>query len=97
VSFHFDDPGAEAPQAVLLAIPPLPAQTWDLESVAAILNETADLAQVRAVDLELLGSLGQLIPTIYLPTDEANNTISVSLHASVVKSERAIVDRAVAG
>ena len=65
VAFHFDDPGAEAPQAVLLAVPPVQKETWDLESVAAILNETADLAQVRAVDLELLGALGQLIPAIY--------------------------------
>ena len=93
VAFHFDDPGAEAPQAVLLAVPPAPAQTWDLESVAAILNETADLAQVRAVDLELLGALGQLIPTIYLPTDEANNTISMNLHDSVVQLDRTIVKR----
>jgi hypothetical protein len=94
VAFHFDDPGAEAPQAILLAVPPVPAQTWDLESVAAILNETADLAQVRAVDLELLGALGQLIPAIYLPTDEANNAISVKFYDTVVKqSDRAIAQR----
>ncbi len=94
VAFHFDDPGAEAPQAVLLAVPPVPAEVWDLESVAAILNETADLAQVRAVDLELLGALGQLIPAIYLPTDEANNAISVKFYDTVVKqSDRAIVQR----
>lgn len=94
VAFHFDDPGAEAPRAVLLAVPPAPAQTWNLESVAAILNETADLAQVRAVDLELLGALGQLIPAIYLPTDEANNAISVKFYDSVVvQSNRTIVQR----
>ncbi len=70
------------------------AQTWDLGSVAAILNETADLAQVRAVDLELLGILGQLIPAIYLPTDEANNAISVKFYDSVVmQSDRTIVQR----
>jgi hypothetical protein len=79
----------------LLAVPPKPAQTWDLESVAAILNETADLAQVRAVDLELLGALGQLIPAIYLPTDEANNTISANFSQSVSQYDRAIVQRLV--
>jgi hypothetical protein len=94
VAFHFDDPGAEAPQAVLLAVPPVQAQAWDLASVAAILNETADLAQVRAVDLELLGALGQLIPAIYLPTDEANNAISVKFYDSVVvQANRDIVKR----
>jgi hypothetical protein len=70
------------------------AQAWDLASVAAILNETADLAQVRAVDLELLGALGQLIPAIYLPTDEANNAISVKFYDSVVVlADRPIVKR----
>ncbi len=94
VAFHFDDPGAEAPQAVLLAVPPVQAETWNLDSVAAILNETADLAQIRAVDLELLGALGQLIPAIYLPTDEANNAISVKFYDTVVMlSDRAIVNR----
>ena len=79
---------------MLLAVPPVQKETWDLESVAAILNETADLAQVRAVDLELLGALGQLIPAIYLPTDEANNAISVKFYDTVVVlSERSIVQR----
>jgi hypothetical protein len=94
VAFHFDNPGAEAPEAILLAVPPAPAQSWDIETVAAILNETLDLAQVRAVDLELLGTLGQLIPAIYLPTDEANNTMSVNLRDSVVKYGADIVKKA---
>jgi len=94
VAFHFDDPGAEAAQAILLAVPPVRTETWDLESVAAILNETADLAQVRAVDLELLGALGQLIPAIYLPTDEAKNAISVNLFDSIIQFNRTILARA---
>ena len=49
-----------------LAIPPGEAQTWDIDTFANILNETADLAKVRAVDLELLPHLGQLLPAIYL-------------------------------
>ena len=65
VGFHYDDPGAEAGQAVLLAIPPGEAQTWDIVTFANILNETADLAKVRAVDLELLPALGQLLPAIF--------------------------------
>ena len=65
IGFHYDDPGAEAGQAVLLAIPPGEAQTWDIGTFANILNETADLAKVRAVDLELLPALGQLLPAIY--------------------------------
>lgn len=90
VAFHYDDPGAEAAQAVLLAVPPAAAQTWDIETFAAILNETVDLSHIRAVDLELLGTLGQLIPAIYLPTDEANNTVSSDFSKAVIKFDRAI-------
>jgi hypothetical protein len=90
IAFHYDDPGAEAPQAVLLAVPPTRAENWDIETFAAILNETVDLAHIRAVDLELLGEFGQLIPAIYLPTDEANNTISSNFATSVVSHNQRI-------
>src|SRR5262249_20325861 len=51
LAFHYDDPGAEAAQAVLLAVPP-DATKWDFDSLAAIVNETLDLARMRAVDGE---------------------------------------------
>lgn len=90
VGFHYDDPGAEAGQAVLLAIPPGEAQTWDITTFANILNETADLAKVRAVDLELLPALAQLLPAIYLATDIEDNTIS-SNFATKVMNQRNIL------
>jgi len=90
IGFHYDDPGAEAGQAVLLAIPPGEAQTWDIGTFANILNETADLAKVRAVDLELLPALGQLLPAIYLSTDLEDNTITTNFATKVVK-QRSIV------
>jgi hypothetical protein len=90
IGFHYDDPGAEAGQAVLLAIPPGEAQTWDIGTFANILNETADLAKVRAVDLELLPALGQLLPAIYLATDIEDNTIS-SNFATKVMNQRNIL------
>jgi hypothetical protein len=90
IGFHYDDPGAEAGQAVLLAIPPGEAQTWDIGTFANILNETADLAKVRAVDLELLPALGQLLPAIYLSTDLEDNTITTNF-ATKVMNQRSIV------
>ena len=90
VGFHYDDPGAEAGQAVLLAIPPGEAQTWDIGTFANILNETADLAKVRAVDLELLPSLGQLLPVIYLSTDLEDNTITTNF-ATKVRLQQSLV------
>lgn len=76
VAIHYDDPGAEAPQAVLLAVPPTAARNWDLDTVVDILHETLDLAKLRAVDSELLGSLGQLLPAIYVPENPADDTVS---------------------
>ena len=66
IALHYDNPGAEAPQAILLAVPPTSKPRWDLATLLAILNETLDLAKVRTVDGELLGVLGQLLPAIYL-------------------------------
>jgi len=90
VGFHYDDPGAEAGQAVLLAIPPSEAQAWDIGTFAKILNETADLAKVRTVDLELLPALGQLLPAVYLATDLEDNTISTNL-ATKLMNQRSVL------
>ena len=90
IGFHYDDPGAEAGQAVLLAVPPGEAQTWDIGTFAGILNETADLAKVRAVDLELLPALGQLLPAVYLSTDLEDNTITTNF-AIQVMNQRSII------
>jgi len=75
IAFHYDDPGAEAPQTILLAVPPARTGHWDLDSLLAILNETLQLAKVRAVDGELLGLLGQLLPMIYLSDSTDDVTI----------------------
>jgi hypothetical protein len=90
IGFHFDDTSAEAAQAILLAVPPTDAQAWDLLSVADILNETLDLAKIRAVDLELIGKLGQILPAIYLPVNEAEDTISSRFTTAVVDQIRQI-------
>jgi hypothetical protein len=90
IGFHYDDPGAEAGQAVLLAVPPANAETWDIGTFANILNETADLAKIRAVDLELLPLLGQLLPAVYLATDLEDNTITTNF-ATKVMNQRSIV------
>jgi hypothetical protein len=79
IAFHYDDPGAEAPQAVLLAVPPGGSATWDLDTVVAVLHETLDLAKVRAVDAELAGGLGHLLPMTLLAANHAGDTIASDL------------------
>jgi hypothetical protein len=80
LAFRYDDPGAEAAQAVLLAVPPTlvtERERWDLDSLIDTLNETLDLAKMRAVDLSLLGDLGQLLPAIYFTANENDDAITI--------------------
>jgi hypothetical protein len=54
LAFNFDQPDARAPQAMLLAVAPdvsgtrAPGQ-WDVDTLAAIVSETLDLARLRAI------------------------------------------------
>ncbi|MFN8648101.1 MAG: hypothetical protein U0104_15150 [Gemmatimonadales bacterium] len=94
VAFHYDDPGAEAPQAVLVAVPPEEhAKAWRLDWLVNALQETLDLAGIRAVDGERLGALGQLLPAICL----ADSSDEVTVRTDFIKAlaqERRIVARA---
>ncbi len=67
VAFHYDEPKSRAPQALLLAVCPDSRQTWDLGLVQTILDETLDLARARAVDLDSIQEVGQILPGLYFP------------------------------
>jgi hypothetical protein len=94
LAFHYDDPGAEAPQCVLLAVPPARASQWDLASLVAILDDALMLAKVRAIHSEQLSQVGQLLPAIYLAANPLGDTVSTdfsklkSLTAQIVKAEQ---------
>jgi hypothetical protein len=79
VAFRYEDTGGEAPQTIIVAVSPTTAPAWDFDSLVAILNETLDLAKIRAVDLETLDPLAQLIPTIFLAANAGDETISTTL------------------
>ena len=52
LTFHYDQPGACAPQTLLIAVPSDDTRVvWDLDMLAALLQETFELAQLRAVSL----------------------------------------------
>lgn len=89
VSFHYDDPGAEAPQTLLLAVPPQRVDQWSLATLLDVLNETLDLAKIRAVHNEGLEGLGQLLPALYLATNVRQDTVSTDF--SKVRAEPARV------
>ena len=77
IAYHYDDPRAQAAQAVLVAVPPGGTATWDLETLTDVLHETLDLAKLRAVDLELIGGLGQLLPAMLVAANHVGDTASV--------------------
>jgi hypothetical protein len=60
--FHFDQPNACAPQAIVLAVPPRRNENWSLEMLEATLAQTFDLAKIRAVDYDALGAVGTEVP-----------------------------------
>ncbi len=90
LSFHYDDPGAEAAQAVLLAVPPVVQQErWDFDTLAAIVNETADLVKIRGVDGRLLGNFGQLLPALYFASNVNDDTV-VARFAGTMVADRVV-------
>ena len=93
VAFHVETPGVEAPQAVLIAVPPRDRPTWDLESLASTLEETLEAAKLRAVDGELLGMLGQLAPVVYVSTNTSDDTISTDLQPALEADEHLVAEQ----
>jgi hypothetical protein len=72
LTFHYDQPGARAPQAILLAVPPdlrpsrEPAD-WDLDTLEAVVRETWELAQLRVVHPGLLQAVDPALTGVLLP------------------------------
>lgn len=83
VTFHYDAPGARAPQAILMAVPPVIGQKWDWNSLSAVLQETLELAKIRGIDPDIVANmpLGQYLPALFLAynvgsQEPAGDTIS---------------------
>jgi hypothetical protein len=67
VAFGFNAPGARAPQAILIAVPPRVDRPLDDPTLVQILIETRELARARAVRPEDLGRYAAGLSTIMLP------------------------------
>lgn len=67
LSFHFDTPGARAPQSMLLAVPSdARATNWTLDELLAVVDEALALSKLRAVRPQDLQGLGLLLPGLFL-------------------------------
>jgi hypothetical protein len=78
VSFHYDAPGARAPQAVLLAVPP-DDENWTVEALEETVLQTLELARSRLVDLDSLRMAGQYLPAIQLALNLRGATVATDL------------------
>jgi hypothetical protein len=54
IAFQHDAPDSRAPQAVLLAVPPVPGRPWSAWDLQRLLLETLDAARLRTIDAEAL-------------------------------------------
>ena len=66
VAFHYEPPTATAPQALLLAVPPVIGEPWTADGLNQVLLETLDLAHVRALAPDDLDHVRQFLPTTVL-------------------------------
>jgi hypothetical protein len=66
LTFQLDPPDSCAPQSVLVAVPPVPGQDWTPAVLHRVLVETLDLAKLRAASPEVLGSIANYLPGLYL-------------------------------
>jgi hypothetical protein len=79
VTFHYDAPGAAAPQAVLLAVhPAVTPETWSFDLLLETVNEAVDLAHLRTLSAAELAPLATFLPALYLPDDYTRDVPSVS-------------------
>ena len=80
VAFHYDAPGARAPQALLLAVPPSAAHVaWSLETLAGSVREALALARLRAVAGDDVAAIPRFLPAIYLAFNLEGRTPSVDV------------------
>jgi hypothetical protein len=66
IAFHYEPPTAMAPQAVLLAVPPVIGEDWTVGGLNQVLLETLDLAHVRAIAPDNLTLVRQFLPATVL-------------------------------
>ncbi len=54
IAFNYDEPQTEAPQSILICVPPTNRANWNWDDLISTLDETLETAQLRAIDPDLL-------------------------------------------
>jgi hypothetical protein len=81
IAMHYDRPGSEPPQTMLLVTPPARTGTWNWDDLVATLHETLDLARSRAVEPTQIDktAYAQLLPATVMTATASPITISTDL------------------
>jgi hypothetical protein len=66
LTFHYNQPDARAPHAILIAVPPDPSKPWTAEMLLHVLRETFDLARIRSVEHRDLPRRTPIVPMTYV-------------------------------
>ncbi|KQW36935.1 hypothetical protein [Rhizobacter sp. Root404] len=91
LGFHFDAPGARAPQSMLLAVPhDKDLQNWTLDALLGVVDEALALSRVRAVRPADLKGLGLLLPGLFLSNNFKQDVPSVDFGVLVSKNLAAL-------
>ena len=80
IAFQYDPPDASAPQAILLAVPPVVGEPWTVGGLNRVLLETLDLARIRTVGPALLGDVAHFLPATYLAFNAHGDAVSSDLN-----------------
>jgi IPT/TIG domain len=75
-AFHFDQPNATAPQAILVGVPPATEFEWTIELLRNTVLDALDLAKLRMVDLDALQEAGQFLPATYFAMNSTGATVA---------------------
>jgi len=81
VTFNFDRPSSQPPQAMLLAVPPVMTGSWRWDDLVATLTETLDAAKSRAVEPAQIdaSSYAQFLPATLMAVTLYQITIATNL------------------
>jgi hypothetical protein len=69
-----------APQAILLAVPPVVGEPWRVGTLNRVLLETLDMLRIRAVDPTALGDVAHYLPATYLAFNANGDAVSTDLN-----------------
>jgi hypothetical protein len=81
IAAHYDRPGTQPPQTLLLVAPPVHTGAWQWEDLVTAVSETLDLTRIRAVEPGHIDSTpyAQLLPATVLTSAAQAITVTTDL------------------